>query len=435
MVICSLCLVSSILFDQLKPLVGYWTIWGKDRIQVMTRNKPSSELMIRLVDLVVPKGDRLGIIPASGDSFEYPLFGRNLKRRLFSVRIDKKDLLSAGKLPDVDYLLFEGERQESFYLDDSDVSRTEFGFGAIDLQPLLAAVRNAGSGWHPIIDIDGFFHLFGRESKEVDTSVLPEFLPGEWNIWADYWVKKEFVVNVRIDPAKPSIQLRGDVPVLGIKPLINVEGPDNEQLAVMQPTAGTSFEQRISLASLLSNYSGKYAALKFTSNLQFNPKKLGQSEDARDLSWRLYEFKLNSDASIRETKEVAVTSLPDALSGGWNEWTDHWVKKEFVVDVRIDPAKPAIQIRGDTPDLGVRPVINVEGPDNKPLATMQPAAGTSFEQRIPLTQLLSKFSGKYATLKFRSNLQFNPKRSGQSEDARDLSWRLYEFKLVAEPAR
>jgi len=386
------------------------------------------------VDLIVGKNERLGFIPASGDSFEYPLFGRNLQRKVFSVRIDNKALLSIDKLPQVDYLLFEGERQEPFYLNDSTVPRTQYGFGKIELQPLLAAVRNPQSGWHPIIDINGYFHFFAKGTKEVDMSLLPESLPGDWNKWADFWVNKEFVVNVRINAAKPSIQIRGDAPDLGIEPIINVEGPDRELLAVIQPAAGTSFMCKIPLASLLPHFNGKYAALRFTSNLQFNPKKLGQSEDARDLSWRLYEFNFIADTITQGVKESASTSLPDTLSGEWNKWTDHWVKKEFIVNVRIDRAKPIIQIRGDVPNLGVQPVIDVEGPDGKPLVTIKPAAGLSFVQRIPLATLLAKFGGKYAALKFKSNLHFNPKELGKSNDPRDLSWRIYEFKLIAEPA-
>lgn len=420
--ICIACLLASLLLNQMKPLLGKQAVWGKDRIHLMARNNPNSESMARFVDRVVPDGARLGFVPSTGDSFEYLLFGRRFERKVIPVRIDKKELLSLERLPPVEYLLLEGEWQEPFHTDESDIPETQFGFGRVALQPLLAALRAKDSGWHPVFDIDGHFHFFAKGRKEIDTSVLPESLPGEWNRWSDHWVKRDFVANVRVDPAKPSLRIRGDVPDLGVQPLIRIEGPDQKLLETMEPAPGRSFESTISLLPLIPDFSGKYVGLRFQSNLAFNPKKTGRSEDDRDLSWRLYEYELTSWA------------LADSLPGEWNKWSDHWVKNDFVVKVRIDAVQPWLLVRGSVPDLGLQPKISVEGPDGKLLGAMMPAPGPSFEAGISLASLMPEFSGRYAVLRFRSNLQFNPKKLGRSTDSRDLSWRLYEFKLGADPS-
>jgi hypothetical protein len=253
----------------------------------------------------------------------------------------------------------------------------------------------------------------------VDPSLLPDSIRGNWNIWADHWVDDDFIGNVSIDPARPWLKIRGDVPDLGVQPIIRIEGRDGELLDRIEPAAGKSFESTIPLSSFIPEFSGRYVALRFRSNLLFNPRKLGQSDDDRNLSWRLYEFKLSAQA------------LPEIPPGDWNKWADHWVKQDFDVQVLIDPAKPYLWIRGDAPNLGLRPIITVEGPDQRPLDTIQPAAGSLFEHAISLSPLIRDFAGKYAVLKFRSNLQFNPRKLGQSEDDRDLSWRIYEFHLIS----
>jgi hypothetical protein len=295
--VCLVYLLSSVLLNNMKPLVGDWTIWGKDRIQLITRCMPSYDRMIRFIDSVIPEGEQLAFVPASGDSPEYLFFGRRFQRKVFPVRMDKKELLSVGRLPAANYLLFEGERQEPFYLEDSNIPKTSFGFGSVDLRPLLAAVRDPGSGWHLVAEKDGFCHLFAREVDEYDLSLLPG--SGNWRMWSDDWVTNDFVIEVLIDRAKTLVQIRGEVPDLGLQPAIKVEGPDNKTLAELRPETASWFECRIPLDSLLPAFEGRYVPLRFTSNLKFNPKKLGQSEDSRDLSWRLHEFILTSVDSIK----------------------------------------------------------------------------------------------------------------------------------------
>jgi hypothetical protein len=282
---------------------------------------------------------------------------------------------------------------------------------------LLAALRSPGSGWYPVFDLDKYFHFFTRGTRSLDLSVLPESLPGEWNKWADHWVRKNFVANVRIDPKRPSLRIRGDVPDLGAQPIISIEGPNNRQLDTIEPPAGRTFETMIPLSPLIPEFNGRYIGLRFRSNLQLNPHKMGQSDDDRDLSWRLYEFVLSPDA------------LPEFRPGDWNKWTDYWVKDDFIVKVLIDPARPSLRIRGDVPDLGIRPIITIKGPDEKLLDTLKPAAGSEFESAISLAPLLPQFKGKYGALRFQSSLSFNPRKLGQSSDDRDLSWRLHKLQL------
>ncbi len=294
---CVSCLLHSVLLNEMKPIFGPRAIWGKDRIHLMTMNRPGADSLLRFIDQLGLKGEQLGIVPVTVDSFEYPLFGKNLERRLIPIRIDRNESLTLDKLPALNYLLIEGETQEYFPLDQSTKPAGRH-FGIISIQPLIDALRNPKSGWRPMLDEDGFMHLFTKKTESVDPSafsILPEFLPGEWNSWTDHWVKDDFTVRARIDAAKPIIEIQGEAPALGMQPMIRIEGPENRLLGTITLQRSGAFNSTVSLASLSPDYNGKYVGLRFTSNMRFNPEKLGLSNDSRDLSWRLFKLKMKPD--------------------------------------------------------------------------------------------------------------------------------------------
>jgi len=195
--------------NEMKPLVGGRTIWGKSRIAMLTRAKPSIEPMVRFVDQMGLRGLRLGLVSPHENEFEYVFFGKNYERKVIPILFDRKELISIDRIPQVDYLLFLGETQRYFL-----TARSEFAIDAVigqsDLHPLLIAMRAPGSGWHAVLDIDNAVHLFRREGLEIrpySLQNLPDYIPG-LRKWDDGWVSQEFTAHVRIDPAKPTLLLR-----------------------------------------------------------------------------------------------------------------------------------------------------------------------------------------------------------------------------------
>ncbi len=110
-------------------------------------------------------------------------------------------------------------------------------------------------------------------------------------------------------------------------------------------------------------------------------------------------------------------------------WSDKWVENHFLISAQIDPDKPVLVIQGEMPLIDDHPTLHVVSA-NRNFATIKVDKPGVFTCRIPLTSLLKGQSGRYFPLKFISNTSFNPKKLGQSTDSRDLSWRLYELKLV-----
>jgi hypothetical protein len=157
--------------------------------------------------------------------------------------------------------------------------------------------------------------------------------------------------------------------------------------------------------------------------MRFNPKKLGVSDDPRDLSWRLLEFKLTSNKPDR-------LDAPDYLiSSTW--WPDKWVGDHFKIRVRVDFSTPILQVSGEMPASLIRPELRVIASDQL-LGRFQFNNPGLFTKRVSLAPLVPKNAGQYAELEFISNYSFNPKKLKISSDYRDLSWRLYEVKLVPQ---
>lgn len=299
----AICIVSACttsFHNEMKPLVGNRTIWGKSRIEMLSWANPSIEPTARFVDQMGLHGLRLGLVSPHENAFEYVFFGKNYERTIIPILLDRKELISIDKIPQVDYLLFLGETQRYFL-----TARSEFAIDAVigqsDLHPLLTALRAPGSGWHVVLDIDDAVHLFRREGLEVRPYILqnlPDYIPG-LRRWDDGWVSREVTAHVRIDPAKPTLFLRGEMPDVGVKPILVVSDPDGTTLErIILPGPGP-FTMTISLESLLLRYSNSYAAINFSSNVSFNPKGLGQSNDDRNLSWRLLELRLAEAKAVR----------------------------------------------------------------------------------------------------------------------------------------
>jgi hypothetical protein len=175
------------------------------------------------------------------------------------------------------------------------------------------------------------------------------------------------------------------------------------------------------LRPLIPLFPGTYASLEFLSGCSFNPKHLGISIDDRNLSWRLIEVKLSSEPPDRP---------PDyRLISPW--WPDKWVEDHFRVSIRVDPSRPILEVQGEMPSANTHPSLKVVL-GKRTLAKIPTDLPGPFTFRIPLKSLLENYSGKYVLLEFISNSSFNPKKLGQSADHRDLSWRLYELKLLSE---
>jgi hypothetical protein len=426
--VCISCLLSAVLLNEMKPVIGPRTIWGKDRIQLMTLSRQESAVMFRFIDSLGLKGKRLGVVQHTADFFEYPLFGRSFERRIIPIRIDREELLTLENLPEVSFLLMVGEEQAFFRVDRS--TKPAGGWvGTTNLQPLIDALRNPNSEWRPFLDVDGFMHLFAKKQEYLDLSafsVFPDVLLGPWNIWPDYWVQDDFIVHARINPATPILEIRGETPDLGVRPQIKIEGPKNTTLSTIVLGRSGPFSSRVSMASLLPDYLGKYAALRFRSNMRFNLKKLGQSDDPRDLSWRLFELKISSDTPAPTDTTENNPADYDLLST-W--WSDRWVGGDFRIKIRIHPSTPILQVSGEVPGSPVKFELRVMA-SGQLLKRFDIDAPGLFTQQISLAPLVPQLAGKYAILEFVSNYSFNPKKLKISSDYRDLSWRLYDLKLM-----
>jgi hypothetical protein len=116
------------------------------------------------------------------------------------------------------------------------------------------------------------------------------------------------------------------------------------------------------------------------------------------------------------------------LNSTW--WSDKWVEDHFKVWIRIDASAPVLRLSGEIPGSPVKFSMHVmaSGQLLKRFDIDNPGL---FTQRISLEPLVSKHAGQYAELEFVSNYSFNPKKLKLSSDFRDLSWRLYELKLVS----
>jgi len=147
--------------------------------------------------------------------------------------------------------------------------------------------------------------------------------------------------------------------------------------------------------------------------------------DGRDLSWRLFDLKLTTGSpnppSVPPYKKVSE----------W--WPDNWVSNPLAINVRIDPGAPVLEVVGEFPErpgkISLKAVLpNAEEYD---LFVNQPG---EFVRYVPLISLLSQHADRFATIKFVSSGSFNPKRQGLSQDDRDLSWRLFDVRLLSLPA-
>jgi 4-amino-4-deoxy-L-arabinose transferase-like glycosyltransferase len=417
---CISCLFSAVLLNEMKPLVGWRTLFNQDRIEMLTWGNASVEPLVRIVDRMGLGGLSLGLVAPNGDEYEYPFFGSRFERTIIPIRLHREELMDVRKLPRVDYVLFFAEAQ--YFLTEKSTVALNAVTRRADFRSLLAAIRAPGSGWYAVVDIDGVGHLFRREGLNFDPSILlglPEFFPGPTR-WDDRWVAREFTAHVRINPAKPNVFLRGEMPDLGMKPVLEVFGPDGTVLGQFALPGPGPFTLTFPLESLVSRYSNSYAAIRFSSNLSFNPKRLGQSNDNRDLSWRLLELKL-TDAT--DSHSV----LPD-YHPTFTWYSDKWVQRRIIVPVRRDPAVPCLQIRGDMPLVTGRSDLKVSF-EGTLLGEFRPSDSGIFTHTVSLKPMIARCKSEYCPIEFDSNTSFNPKKEGQSDDDRNLSWRLYALKL------
>jgi len=72
------------IFNSSKPLISDWGIWNSERLQKVYTNGKDQLVIIQSVNEFVPTKDNLGILLVS-DMFDYPYFGKNFERKVFSI--------------------------------------------------------------------------------------------------------------------------------------------------------------------------------------------------------------------------------------------------------------------------------------------------------------------------------------------------------------
>ena len=80
-----LILFTCLLYNQSKPLVGDYSIWGKDRVFLQTLNNKGDYSIYQAINSVIPEGSRVGYINTPSATV-YLLFGNDLGRRLYFVK-------------------------------------------------------------------------------------------------------------------------------------------------------------------------------------------------------------------------------------------------------------------------------------------------------------------------------------------------------------
>jgi hypothetical protein len=409
-----------VVFNQMKPLRGPNAIWGRDRTSLMCAGLPSVEKLIRIMDGMHLKGLRLGIVPANPDTFEYPLFGEHFDQEVTPIRIDQPET-SITDLRGVDCVLVYSEAQEYFL---TKATGKNQWFGRTDLHPLLAAVRASGSNWVPVFDADGFGHFFVKRSLGNSYNItrsLPDFMPEDSGWYDDRWVGRNFKIRVRLDPEKPALMIRGETPALGKRPVLVISAPGLPELERIEQDKPGPFNYALSLSRVIEQRAGTYATLTFTSNLAFNPKKLGQSDDSRDLSWRLLDLSLSSEVPLR------ATPVDYRILEGW--WNDQWVGDTLKLAVRADPGRAFLVIQGvTTPEILRQELQIYVGGQAVKKRELVPGA---FTWEVPLGELISKHAGDYIEMTISSAKSFNPRKLGQSGDSRNLCWRLSNLRLAS----
>jgi 4-amino-4-deoxy-L-arabinose transferase-like glycosyltransferase len=72
------------IFNSSKPLISEWSIWKTDRIQKVYSNARDQLTIIQSVNEFVPTTDSIGIL-FTKEMFDYPFFGENFDRRIYSI--------------------------------------------------------------------------------------------------------------------------------------------------------------------------------------------------------------------------------------------------------------------------------------------------------------------------------------------------------------
>ena len=401
--------------NEMKPLVGDRTVFGKDRIELVTWARPELAPMVRLVEGLGLRQHHVGVIYPTANEFEYPFFGKGFERTIVPILVDREELTDVRTLPAVDILLLPSESQQYFLRKGSQFATNDYS-GKADLRPLLDALRKPGSGWRAMLDADRVVHLFLRDGVILDTAqnaMLPDSLPGK-GIWSDRWVAKDFTALLKIDPSRPYLLLQGEMPDLVARPTLEIHGPAGEVLERLALPGPGRFEGRVSLQPLVTRFANGYAPISFASNVSFNPGKRWRSGDYRDLSWRLLQLEL--------------TPSPDYLEG-FRWYSDGWVPQQFTVQVRRDPARPVLRIRGEmAPALNPAELRILHA--GSVLGAFRPGRPGRFAYDVSLIPVIDGCRTEFCSVGFEANGSFNPKRAGLSEDDRDLSWRLEAIELV-----
>jgi hypothetical protein len=192
-----------------------------------------------------------------------PLFYRSLSRPVRTVRAG--DAGEPALLRDADYVLVWGDGQLAIRLGDPGADPGSW-FEFHDLQPLLAQLRQPGSGWHTLVDgplypPGGFVLCARRTLSGAERAALPDVLP-----WSQSTLARgaHFLLPVRLDAARPVLVVRGEA-MVPAPVMIAVSGPAGEPLVPLTPVEG-AFALRVPLDPLVAADRAPYAVVAFQSS-------------------------------------------------------------------------------------------------------------------------------------------------------------------------
>lgn len=273
-----------VLHNAHKPLVGAAAIRHRSRVERLRLEGPGREVLLRLLDARRPPVRRLALFASIGD-LRSPLYGERLERSVVAQRARPGAPASLAVLDGFDAVLLTGPRQSMFREGPAARGPASFWEEA-DLRPLLAALREPGSGWRPVVQSPWTGALFVRAASPAG-AYPPDLdrvrIEGEWG---DTWIGPRFATLVRAEGAE-AVEVEGellDIGALGARTCSIGRG--GEAPSETRTIAPGPFRLRLDLGAP-DAAAPEFVAVEVRCAPSYNPFAAGVSGDNRDLGWRL----------------------------------------------------------------------------------------------------------------------------------------------------
>jgi hypothetical protein len=278
------------LFNVRKPILGPSSVLGRERTAVLELGAPLRTALVAL-DAVEPPIRRLALVISGPGDFRSPFFGERFERDVESLRLDPAHAFDAARLSDFDAVAVLGPEQ-TFFLEHRPPDSPASSWGVVSTDPLVRFLRAEGQAWHALLDTPGLGSLFVRKDRALrPQAILPDFVDITGELGGS-WVGPVSRAVVRVDPERPRLAIAGETVDFGVTQrmtFVRADGSVAKEVAL--PRSGR-FTVHVPMPRVASKRPLLYVPLELRCGPTFNPKRLGLSEDARDLTLRILEWRL-----------------------------------------------------------------------------------------------------------------------------------------------